>query len=233
MSLIHALVLCFQSDWTVWFSFIVNGISVVYLPLRCLALTSDDQSSDGAWLDLNNDGVVDDDEQEAFAASTSGSMDMTKLIETTKRWYDPFCRFWFDPRGDRFSMQNRVVCATTTVGMAGMVIYSLSHESVRDYPELLQAAEFMMAFPLLRVFVDYPPFLNIAEKIRHGLEAVFPIFIVLSLIYYIFCIAAYHLFKENHVHNDLGFTSLPNTFLTMYQIFIGAELTNAPMHLQA
>ena len=185
VSFAHGWVLCWQSDWASWISVGVNLFSAVYLLLRCFFVDTDG--------DLNGDGVLDEQELAARREPETQHrreqlVELAPRRECFKSMLQSAHRFWYDPRGKRFSIQNRVVCVATIVGTVGMFIYVFSDKIVTGYSDqshesgdslsLQQGAQFMMALPLLRVFVEYSPFLNIVYTIRRAFGSLFSVMMV-------------------------------------------------------
>jgi len=89
----------------------------------------------------------------------------------------------------------------------------------------MNLASFFMAVPLLRILVSFKGFLDMTHSLVHGLQIATPFILILVIVHYMFCVFCYASFSENiqkNGHLGGGFSTYGHTFLTMFQVFIGA-----------
>eukprot|EP00656_Telonema_subtile_P056139 TRINITY_DN8907_c0_g3_i2.p1 TRINITY_DN8907_c0_g3~~TRINITY_DN8907_c0_g3_i2.p1 ORF type:complete len:1428 (-),score=417.88 TRINITY_DN8907_c0_g3_i2:60-4343(-) len=124
-------------------------------------------------------------------------------------------QFWHDPRGDEYTLQNKVAFVTSLIGIVAAFI-TVSTSGGARFTEMIQLA------PLWRVLVMHTGFRELMSSFTMGLQAIKGICLFLFAVFFFFCQVAFVAFKHNTVISDVtSFETLFDTYMTMYQVGIG------------
>ena len=143
-------------------------------------------------------------------------------------------RFFDDPRGREYQLKNGMEFWTVSLGCTASIV-TIIHEVSLFYsgPSLTttgdnRVLQCAMLAPLFNIFVMSAPWRHIVRSLMSGIQSIRSFAILLILVMYVFCVLAFYQFSSLYIlgsnvfSEEVNFSSLGMTCLTMFQIFIGA-----------
>ena len=126
-----------------------------------------------------------------------------------------------DPRGQAYAAQNLVGLVASPLGLLGALMVLLNLDPSFRFWQALSV------LPLYKCLVMQAQFRQIIGSLLTGLGKIGTFCILLGIVFYVCCVLAHLAFKDleptGFFSNEKNFTTLGNTCLTMYQIFLGAS----------
>ena len=135
-----------------------------------------------------------------------------------------FASFWIDGRGAQFSMQNRFSLLATALAVAGCLLFCGQKLTSED--DEIRPAMFLMEIQLWRILIVEQQFQRMTNSFIVGMRKISKFGVILFAVFYSYSIIGYELFSGvdySKLGTEGNFNTRLDSFLTMFQIFIGAN----------